>query len=124
MRRNLKRVSPREIRHWRLRKRVMGTGERPRLSLYPSLLHLEAQFIDDYAQKTLLGFTTKAEAFQKLTGLKRAQNVQAAVVFGKFVAEKAKAKGIQSAVFDRAGFLYHGRVRAFADAVREGGVHF
>jgi large subunit ribosomal protein L18 len=116
--------SARTIRHFRIRKKVRGTTERPRLSLYPSLLHLEAQIIDDFQEKTLVGFTTKAKDFKKTSGLKSGGNVKAAVVFGKYVATKAKEKGIQKVVFDRGGFLYHGRVKAFADAAREQGLAF
>ena len=112
------------IRHFRLRKKVRGTLERPRLSVYPSLQHLEAQIIDDYEQTTLLGLSTKGKDFQKKAGLKTCGNVKAAVNFGKFVAEKAKEKGIQKVVFDRGGFLYHGRIKAFADAAREQGLSF
>ena len=112
------------IRHFRIRKRVVGTPDRPRLSIYPSLQHLEAQIIDDYEQKTLVGFTTKDKDFQKESGLKKGGNVAAAVHFGKFVAVKAKEKGISKVVFDRAGFLYHGRIKAFADAAREQGLSF
>jgi len=112
------------IRHFRIRKRVVGNAERPRLSIYPSLQHIEAQIIDDTEQKTLVGFTTKDKDFQKESGLKKGGNVKAAVHFGKFVASKAKEKGISKVVFDRAGFLYHGRVRAFADAAREQGLSF
>ena len=116
--------SNRIIRHYRLRKRTIGTPERPRLSIYPSLQHIEAQVIDDFDQKTVFGVSTKDKDFQKKSGLKVFGNVKAAQVFGKFMAEKAKAKGIQKVVFDRGGFLYHGRVKAFADAVREGGIAF
>lgn len=116
--------SNRIIRHFRLRKRVMGNPERPRLSLYPSLQHLEAQIVNDFEQKTIVGFTTKAKDFQKVSGLKKGGNVEAAVKFGKYVAEKAKEKGIEKVVFDRGGFLYHGRVKAFADAAREQGLSF
>ncbi len=112
------------IRHYRIRKTVVGTAERPRLSIYPSLQHLEAQIINDFEQKTLVGFTTKDKDFKKVSGLQKGGNVQAAVHFGKFVAEKAKAKGISKVVFDRAGFLYHGRIKAFADAAREQGLSF
>lgn len=116
--------SNRIVRHFRLRKKVVGTAERPRLSLYPSLMHLEAQIIDDFEQKTLVGFTTKDKDFQKQYGIKKGGNVQAAVNFGQFVAEKAKAKGIEKVVFDRAGFQYHGRIKAFAEAAREKGLSF
>ncbi len=112
------------IRHLRLRKRVSGTPERPRLSLHPSLLHLEAQIVNDFEGKTLFGFSTKAKDFKKATGLKKGGNVKAAESFGKFVAEKAKEKGVSKVVFDRSGVLYHGRVKAFADAARQGGLSF
>ena len=112
------------IRHLRLRKKVQGTPARPRLSIYPSLQHLEAQLIDDFDQKTLLGLTTKTKEFKKSAGLKSCGNVKAAVSFGKYVAEKAKEKGIRKVVFDRGGFLYHGRIKAFADAAREQGLSF
>ena len=116
--------SNRIVRHFRIRNTVKGTPERPRLSLYPSLKHLEAQIIDDFEQKTLVGFTTKAKEFQKASGAKSGGNVKAAVVFGKFVAGKAKEKGIQKVVFDRGGFQYHGRVKAVADAARKAGLQF
>lgn len=116
--------SNRIIRHFRIRKRVSGTPERPRLCLYRSLGHLEAQLVDDFDQKTIVGFSTKAKDFKKTAGVKSSGNVKAAVQFGKYVAEKAKAKGIQKVVFDRGGFLYHGRVKAFADAAREAGLSF
>jgi len=85
---------------------------------------MEAQIIDDFDQKTLFGATTKAKDFQKSSGLKTSGNVKAAAQFGKFVAQKAKEKGISKVVFDRAGFLYHGRIKAFADAAREQGLLF
>ncbi len=112
------------IRHLRLRKKVIGTSERPRLSLYPSLQHMEAQFVNDYDQKTMLGVSTKSKDFLKSAKLKNGGNVKAAVSFGKFAAEKAKEKGIQKVVFDRGGFLYHGRIKAFADSAREQGLSF
>ena len=112
------------IRHFRIRKKVKGNSERPRLSIYPSLQHFEAQIVDDFEQKTLVGFSTKGKAFKKTSGLKNFGNVAAAVSFGKFVAEQAQAKGIKKVVFDRGGFLYHGRIKAFADAAREKGLSF
>ncbi|MBI2095975.1 MAG: 50S ribosomal protein L18 [Candidatus Omnitrophica bacterium] len=124
MRRTKKLGPNRVVRHLRIRKRVSGNPERPRLSLYPSLKHLEAQVVDDFGQRTLVGFSTKCKEFRKATGIKNAGNVKAAAAFGKFVAEKAKAKGIARVVFDRGGFLYHGRVKAFADSAREGGLSF
>ena len=124
MRPKQKTISNRLVRHLRLRKKVQGTSERPRLSIYPSQLHMEAQIIDDFEQKTLVGFTTKATDFKKSSGLKSFGNVKAAETFGKYVAEKAKQKGIEKVVFDRAGFLYHGRIKAFADAARSQGLSF
>lgn len=112
------------IRHFRIRKTVTGSVERPRLSLYPSLKHLEAQLINDLDGKTILGFTTKASDFQKTAGMTNGSNVAAAEKFGKYVASKAKAKGIAKVVFDRGGFSYHGRIKAFADAARAEGLAF
>ncbi len=117
-------ASNRLIRHLRLRKKVMGTLVRPRLSVYPSLKHMEAQIIDDLQDKTLVGFTTKAKEFKKETHCKDGGNVAAALQFGKYVALKAKEKGFEKVVFDRGGFLYHGRLKAFADAAREQGLSF
>lgn len=116
--------SNRIIRHLRIRRKVSGTPERPRLSITPTLRHIEAQVIDDFDSKTLLGVSTKAKAFQQKSGLDEGGNVASAAAFGKFVAEKAKEKGIVKVVFDRGGFLYHGRVKAFAEAAREGGLSF
>jgi large subunit ribosomal protein L18 len=116
--------SNRTIRHFRIRKKVQGTAQRPRLAVYPSLQHFEAQVIDDFDQMTLLGVSTKSREFQDKTKLKQWGNVEAASLLGKWLAEKAKEKGIQRVVFDRAGFLYHGRVKAFADSARDSGLQF
>ena len=116
--------SNRIIRHYRIRKRVIGTAERPRLCLSPSLQHLEAQFINDYDQKTVMGLSTRGQDFQKASGIKQGGNVEASVAFGKFAAEKALAKGIKKVVLDRGGYLYHGRIKAFAEAAREKGLSF
>ena len=124
MRPKIRENSSRIIRHYRLRKKVVGTPERPRLCLSPSINHLEAQVINDYDQKTLFGSSTKSEEFKKKSGLKTTGNVKAAVAFGKYFAEQAKSKGIVKVVLDRSGFLYHGRVKAFAEAAREQGLSF
>ena len=124
MRRRQLEKSNRIVRHFRIRKKVIGSAARPRLCVAPSLQHMEAQIIDDLEQKTLLGLSTKAKEFKKVFGKDSAGNVKASVVFGKLVAEKAKAKGIQKVVFDRGGYLYHGRIKAFADAAREQGLSF
>ncbi len=124
MKAKIRSKSNRIVRHYRIRKRVIGTAERPRLCLKPSLMHLEAQLIDDYENKTLIGFSTKSKDFQKAAGLKQGGNVAASVKFGKYAAEKAMAKGIKQVVFDRGGYLYHGRIKAFADSAREQGLSF
>ena len=124
MKRKNKSKSNRIIRHLRIKKKVQGSSDRPRLSIYPSTQHMEAQFVDDFEQKTIVGFTTKSKEFKKISAAKTSGNVEAAVRFGKFVAVKAKEKGIQKVVFDRAGFLYHGRIKAFADAARQEGLSF
>jgi large subunit ribosomal protein L18 len=114
--------SKNEIRlriHKRIRRRVAGTQERPRLAVFRSLNHIYAQVIDD-AQ----GFTLAAAASTEkdLTG--KGGNVEGAKVIGRKVAERAKEKGITKVVFDRGGYLYHGRVKALADAAREAGLEF
>ncbi len=124
MRPKIRENSSRIIRHYRLRKKVVGTPERPRLCLSPSIKHLEAQVINDYDQKTLFGISTKSEEFQKKSGIKCTGNVKAAEAFGKYFAEQAKAKGILKVALDRSGFLYHGRVKAFAEAARAQGLSF
>jgi large subunit ribosomal protein L18 len=104
--------------HDRIRKKLQGTSERPRLSVYRSTAHIYAQIIDDLKGETLVAAST-AEAKSKTGG-----NLASAKEIGKQVAEKAKAKGIEKVVFDRGGYLYHGRVKALADAAREAGLKF
>lgn len=124
MKSKIREKSNRLIRHYRLRKKVVGAPGRPRLCISPSTLHLEVQIIDDLDQKTLLGLSTKAKDFKSLTGSKGGGNVETSKKFGKFVAEQAIKKGIQKVVFDRSGYLYHGRLKAFAEAAREQGLSF
>jgi large subunit ribosomal protein L18 len=102
-------------RHLRIRKRVMGSGERPRLVIFRSLKHIYAQLVDDVAQKTILTVGDGA-----LTGKKS----ERAASVGKQLAVAAKEQGISKVVFDRAGYRYHGRVKALADGAREGGLEF
>jgi len=111
-----------KMRHERIRKKVAGTPERPRLAVHFSGKHIYAQVIDDEAGKTLAAANTteKDLAAAKAT---RA-NVATATQVGKLVAERAKGKNISRVVFDRGGFIYHGKVKALADAAREGGLEF
>ena len=109
----------RHARHRRLRKKIVGFPERPRLSIYRSAKYLYAQLIDDMAGKTLLGWSTKDERMK--TASSRG-TIEAAKALGALVAADASQKGIQRVVFDRGGYGYHGRVKALAEAVREGGI--
>ena len=103
-----------------IRKRVQGTPDRPRLSIYKSLNHIYAQIIDDLAGKTLASASTR----DKGTSLEKTGNSSAASVVGERLAVAAKGKGVSKVVFDRNGFKFHGRVKALADAARKGGLQF
>ncbi|MBL8760918.1 MAG: 50S ribosomal protein L18 [Phycisphaerae bacterium] len=104
-----------------LRKRISGTTERPRLSVYKSLNHMHAQIIDDLAGKTVVAAST-AEKAMGLAG--KSGNSAAAAAVGAKLAERAKAKGVTKVVFDRGGFKFHGRVKALAEAARKAGLEF
>lgn len=104
--------------HARIRRKLAGSAERPRLNVYRSLSHIYAQIIDDSKGETLISASTLAAK------LKTGGNVTAAREVGKLVAERAREKGIESVVFDRGGYLYHGRVKALAEAAREAGLKF
>ena len=107
-------------RHRRVRKRVTGTAERPRLAVFRSNKHISAQVIDDVSGRTVASASTvEADLRGPSTG-----NKDAAAKVGRLVAERAKAAGVSRVVFDRGGFLYHGRVAALADAARENGLEF
>ena len=110
----------RRKKHARIRNRFSGTPERPRLAVFRSDKHMYAQIIDDMAGNTLAAAST----LDKDAGLEITNNLEAAQYVGKAIAEKALAKGIKTVVFDRAGFLYHGKVKALADAAREAGLEF
>lgn len=119
-------ISRREARikrHMRLRKRVSGNAERPRLSVFKSLRHIYAQIIDDTAGRTLLSASTLEPEIREKLG-KNTGNITGAKVVGEIIAERALAKGITKVVFDRGGHLYHGRVAALAEAAREKGLDF
>lgn len=104
-----------------IRKRVQGTPDCPRMSIYRSLNHIYVQVIDDMAGTTLASASTRDKAFNAKGGT---GNASAAAEVGKLIAERAKQAGVSSVVFDRGGFKYHGRVKALADAAREGGLQF
>jgi large subunit ribosomal protein L18 len=106
-------------RHRRVRKKVRGTAERPRLAVFRSNKHITAQVIDDRAGRTLAAASTTEASFAERGG-----NVSAAEKVGELVAERAKAAGITTVVFDRGGNLYHGRIAALADAARKAGLEF
>jgi large subunit ribosomal protein L18 len=111
-----KRNEIRQRIHNRIRAKLSGTAERPRLNVYRSLNHIYAQVIDDQSGQTLVSAST--------IKMKTGGNVAAAKEIGKAVAEKAVEKGIKKVVFDRGGYLYHGRIKALADAAREAGLEF
>jgi large subunit ribosomal protein L18 len=106
--------------HVRIRRKVSGTAERPRLNVFRSLDHIYVQLIDDQAGKTLASASTSG----KKSPIKTGGNLAAAKEVGKQIAERAQAKGIKKVVFDRGGYLYHGRIKALADAAREAGLEF
>ena len=108
--------------HERVRQRVEGTPQRPRLCVYRSLGHIYAQVIDDLSGKTLVSASSVDGDTKK--SLKGGGNIAAAKVIGKNIAERAKAVGVSQVVFDRGGYKYHGRVKALADAAREAGLKF
>jgi large subunit ribosomal protein L18 len=109
----------------RQRKRITGTAERPRLSVFRSVSHIYAQVIDDMTGNTITSVATTEPALKpQLSGPARPGNKAGAQVLGKTVAERLIAKGIKRVVFDRGGFLYHGRIRAVAEAARESGLEF
>jgi large subunit ribosomal protein L18 len=108
-------------RHRRVRRKVSGTQERPRLVVYRSLKNIEAQIVDDVKGVTLLGISTRSADVRSSDDLSKSDRGKLA---GKVLAERAKEKGITKVVFDRGGYLYHGRVKAFAEGAREGGLEF
>ncbi|HEY3136310.1 MAG TPA: 50S ribosomal protein L18 [Blastocatellia bacterium] len=106
--------------HRRIRNKISGSAERPRFAIYRSLHHIYAQLIDDDKGVTLTAASTNEPAWRGRTG----GNVSAAKEVGKTIAERAKEKGIKRVVFDRGGYIYHGRVRSLAEAAREAGLEF
>jgi len=118
----IRKIEKKEIRnriHQRIRRKLSGTKERPRLAVFRSVAHIYAQIIDDVEGRTL----ASASSVDK-DGKTKGGNVAAAKAIGKLVAERAKEKGVKQVVFDRGGYQYHGRIKALADAAREAGLEF
>ena len=116
-------IEGRERRHKIMRQKLVGTSERPRLSVRRSLNHMYAQIIDDVAGKTLVAVSTLSpDVVEKAK--KDAGNVKGASILGTALAEACKKSGVTKVVFDRSGYLYHGRVKALAEAARKGGLQF
>lgn len=116
---NTSRALVREAIHRRIRRKVRGSGERPRLALYRSLNHIYAQVVDDQLGQTIVSASTTEKELRGATG----GNIDAARRIGKAIAERALEKGISSVVFDRGGYLYHGRIKALTEAAREAGLN-
>jgi large subunit ribosomal protein L18 len=116
---NTSRATVREAIHRRIRRKVKGSSERPRLAVYRSLNHIYAQVVDDQLGKTIVSASTTEKDLRGSTG----GNLDAARRIGKAIAERALEKGIESVVFDRGGYLYHGRIKALTDAARAAGLN-
>lgn len=118
----LKKRDARLRRHKRIRKKISGTNERPRLSVFKSLKHIYAQIINDEEGVTLVSTSTLSSEVGEQ--IKYGGNIVASKIVGELVAKKAIEKGIKTVVFDRGGYVYHGRVKALAEAARESGLQF
>jgi large subunit ribosomal protein L18 len=116
---NTSRAIIREAIHGRIRRKVKGSSQRPRLAVYRSLKHISAQVVDDQLGKTIVSASTTEKDLRGSTG----GNLDAARRIGKAIAERALEKGIESVVFDRGGYLYHGRIKALTDAARAAGLN-
>lgn len=112
----------RERRHRRVRAKVHGTAERPRLVVHRSINHVEGQVVDDVSGRTLVGLSTLDASLREKRG--EMNKTEASRAAGKALAEKARELGVTKVVFDRGGYVYHGRVKAFAEGAREGGLDF
>jgi len=117
-----KKAALRVRRHRRVRKKVLGTAERPRLNVFRSLCNIYAQIVDDVSAKTIVSAST---IDREIKGkIKSGGNVEAAKAVGELIAKRALEKGVKKVVFDRGGYKYHGRVKSLADAAREAGLEF
>ncbi len=114
----------RERRHRRVRKKIWGTADRPRLVVYRSLRNTEGQLVDDDRAETILGLSTLAPEIREMEVEEGNTKVEKARAAGKLLAQRAQDEGIAAVVFDRGGYKFHGRVKAFAEGAREGGLEF
>ena len=117
-----KKEALRQKRHGRVRKKVVGTSERPRLNVYRSLNNIYAQVVDDTAHATLVAASTIDKELKEK--VKTGGNIDSAKMVGELIAKRAKDKGVEKVVFDRGGYQYHGRVKSLAEAAREAGLEF
>ena len=118
------RESRRERRHQRVRRKVEGNSERPRLVVHRSLKHIQGHVVDDVSGKVIAGVSTLAGDLKTERGNDEATKTSLSKAAGKLLAERAQKAGVKKVVFDRGGYVYHGRVAAFADGAREGGLEF
>ena len=118
------REARRERRHRRVRRKVEGTTERPRLVVHRSLKHIQGQVVDDVTGKVLAGVSTLVPELKTERGNEEATKTSLSKAAGKLLAERAQKAGVTKVVFDRGGYVYHGRVAAFAEGAREGGLEF
>ncbi|MGD9651843.1 MAG: 50S ribosomal protein L18 [Candidatus Dadabacteria bacterium] len=120
----LSRKIKKDIRHTRVRRKISGSPEKPRLSVFKSSSHIYGQIIDDLNSVTIVSASSLTPEIRDALGKEKIKKTDAAKVVGKALAEKAVAKGITKVSFDRGGYPYHGRIKAFADAAREAGLEF
>ena len=120
----LSRKIKKDIRHTRVRRKISGSPEKPRLSVFKSSSHIYGQIIDDLNSVTIVSVSSLTPEIRDALGKEKMKKTDAAKVVGKALAEKAVAKGVTKVSFDRGGYPYHGRVKAFADAAREAGLEF
>ena len=121
MKKNKKEIALKK-RHKRIRKKIIGTEKTPRLSVHRSHLNLYVQLIDDLNARTIISVSTKDEKFRKKSS--KGSNIEAAKLLGQVLAGEIKSKGIDQAVFDRGGYIYHGRIKALAESLRANGIKF
>ena len=118
------RKSKKNLRHTRVRRKINGSPERPRLSVFKSSKHIYAQIIDDVNGTTLVSASSQTPEIREALAKEKVKKVDAAKIVGKHLGELAVSKGIESVSFDRGGYPYHGRIKAFAEAAREAGLEF